>query len=152
MAIFEKALIPIHTILHPTDFSLPSSYAFALARALARDYQARLVILHVIAPPTAIYAEPEVLPQLEDRKPELEQKLDQMKATTDPSVRVEHLLKEGDPAAEILEAAQEVKADIIVMGTHGRTGLARLLMGSVAEHVLRKASCPVMTVRDKLEV
>jgi nucleotide-binding universal stress UspA family protein len=56
-------------------------------------------------------------------------------------------LAEGDPAAEIIRAAQETGAELIVMGTHGRTGLQRLLMGSVAEQVLRKASCPVLTVK-----
>jgi nucleotide-binding universal stress UspA family protein len=62
-------------------------------------------------------------------------------------VTVEHHLKEGDPATEILRLAEERKVDVIVMGTHGRTGLGRLLMGSVAEQIVRKAPCPVLTVR-----
>ena len=150
MATTDKGLLPIHTILHPTDFSLQSTYAFSVARALARDYQARLVIFHAVTVPTAIYAEPGVLPQFEDRSADLVQKLEEMKAT-DANLRMDHLLKEGDPASEILDAATEVDANIIVMGTHGRTGLGRLLMGSVAEHVLRKAPCPVLTVRTKVE-
>jgi nucleotide-binding universal stress UspA family protein len=60
---------------------------------------------------------------------------------------VEHHLKEGDPAAEILRLAQEARVDLIVMGMHGRTGLGRLLMGSVAERVVRQAPCPVLTVK-----
>jgi nucleotide-binding universal stress UspA family protein len=60
---------------------------------------------------------------------------------------VEHRLEEGEPAAQILRVAKETKAGLIVMGTHGRTGLERILLGSVAEKVLRKAVCPVLTVR-----
>jgi nucleotide-binding universal stress UspA family protein len=60
---------------------------------------------------------------------------------------VERRLEEGLAVTEVLRVAQEVNADLIVMGTHGRTGLARLLMGSVAEQVLRKALCPVLTVK-----
>ncbi len=65
----------------------------------------------------------------------------------DSKVSIEHRLEEGIPAAEILRVAQETKCDLIVMGTHGRTGMAHLLMGSVAEQVVRKALCPVMIVK-----
>jgi nucleotide-binding universal stress UspA family protein len=65
----------------------------------------------------------------------------------DKNVRVEHRLEEGDASKVILEVAQEIHAGLIVMGTHGRTGLARLLVGSVAEKVLRSAPCPVLTVK-----
>ena len=70
---------------------------------------------------------------------------------TDPNVTVGHRLVEGGPVEEILKVADSVKADIIVMGTHGHTGLSRLLMGSVAEGVMRKAPCPVLTIRSKME-
>jgi nucleotide-binding universal stress UspA family protein len=63
---------------------------------------------------------------------------------------VEHWIFQGDPATEILAAAEKIKCDLIVMGTHGRTGLGRLLMGSVAEQVVRKAPCPVLTVKTPL--
>jgi nucleotide-binding universal stress UspA family protein len=63
------------------------------------------------------------------------------------STRIERVLKEGDAASEILRTAKEISSDIIVMGSHGRTGLSRLLMGSVAEAVSRKAYCPVLTVK-----
>src|SRR5262249_59188485 len=65
----------------------------------------------------------------------------------DPPVPVEYLVREGDPVAEILRAARARDCDLIVMGTHGRTGLRRLLLGSVAEGVMRKAPCPVLTAR-----
>jgi len=66
---------------------------------------------------------------------------------SDPSVSFEHKLLAGDPAAAIVEAADQENVDLIVLGTHGRTGLTRLLMGSVAENVVRKAKCPVLTVK-----
>jgi nucleotide-binding universal stress UspA family protein len=66
---------------------------------------------------------------------------------SDRETRVQHLLAEGDPATAILRAARDNHCDLIVMGTHGRTGLRRLLMGSVAEQVVRKAPCLVLTVK-----
>jgi nucleotide-binding universal stress UspA family protein len=138
-------MLPIHTILHPTDFSERSVNAFHLACGLARDYGARLVVLHVAVPPTVIYGEGILPPNPELQLQEEQRQLDSLQ-TPQPGVRAERRLEEGDPATEILRVAQEIGANIIVMGTHGRTGLTRLLMGSVAERVVRKASCPVMTV------
>jgi nucleotide-binding universal stress UspA family protein len=71
---------------------------------------------------------------------------------TDPAVEHEHRLLYGDPASEIVRLAGEEQVDLIVMGTHGRTGLMRLLMGSVAEAVVRRAPCPVLTIREPHEV
>jgi nucleotide-binding universal stress UspA family protein len=141
----EKAMFPLHTILHPTDFSEPAECAFAFACSLARDHGARLVVLHVDRPPAGHDA------VLAHRRPEdYEQPLWHLLCrfqAQDPSVEVEHRLAEGDPAAEILRAAREESCDLIVMGTQGRTGLARLIMGSVAETVARQAPCPVLTVK-----
>ena len=86
-----------------------------------------------------------ILPPALDLEP-LREKLRQLRPT-DPKVRVEHRLVEGETATEILRLGQEMKCDLIVLGTHGRTGLGRLLMGSVAERVVRKARCPVLTVK-----
>jgi nucleotide-binding universal stress UspA family protein len=143
-------MLPIHTILHPTDFSEASGYAFQLACALTRDYGARLVVLHVVEPPLPIYAEGAVIipPAMSETKAAT-QKLQSIQAPTG-NVRVEHRLLEGVADVEILRTAEEIKADLIVMGTHGRMGLVRLLMGSVAESVSRKAPCPVLTVRGSL--
>jgi nucleotide-binding universal stress UspA family protein len=141
-------MLPIHTILHPTDFSERSALAFRLACALARDYGARLVVLHVTAPPLVAYGEGVVIAPTEaethhDREREELRRL----RPADPKVVAEHLLLEGDPVSAILGVAQDAHVDLIVMGTHGRTGLRRLLMGSVAEQVVRRAPCPVLTVR-----
>lgn len=139
-------MLAIRTILHPTDFSEQSDYAFRLACSLARDYGARLVVLHVAELPVAGGIDGMlILPPALDLEP-LREKLRQLRPT-DPKVRVEHLLVEGATANEILRLGQEMECDLIVLGTHGRTGLGRLLMGSVAERVVRKARCPVLTVK-----
>lgn len=141
-------MLPIRTILFPTDFSDHSRYAFALAGILARDTGSRLIVLHVITPPSpttgggASFVDPDVLEQ------QVRDKLRAL-AAQNPMVRMEQRVAAGtDAAAEILQAAKETECNLIVMGTHGRTGLGRLLMGSVAETVMRRAHCPVVTARD----
>jgi nucleotide-binding universal stress UspA family protein len=141
-------MLPIATILHPTDSSEHSEFAFRLACALARDYDARLVLLHVTLPPIIIYGEGAVAPEPWVVRAEAKEKLQNLEAQSH-RVRVESRVMEGDPVEMILRAAKETKSDVIVMGTHGRTALSRLLMGSVAEAVLRKAPCPVLTVKSQ---
>lgn len=138
-------MLPTHTILFPTDFSEKAQQTFALACSLARDCGARLVVLYVVLPPMG-------REQLEiQRDPDhyyagLWKMLHEMQAPNN-DVRVEHRLEEGHAPKRILEVAQEMDAGLIVLGTHGRTGLGRLLLGSVAEQIVRKAGCPVLTVR-----
>ena len=97
--------------------------------------------------PAAIYGFGEgILPPRTGWDQELRQELEQVKVS-DASVHISHRLEEGDPVTEILEVAEETHADLIVMGTHGRRGIPRLLMGSVAELVVRRANRPVLTVR-----
>jgi len=140
-------MLGIHTILHPTDFSDQSRGAFQLATALARDYGAHLILLHVARVPTAIYGYGEGMVPMphEDADQELEEELHRLEVPE--GIWVTHRLEEGDPVTEVLAVADEMHADLIVMGTHGRRGLSRLLMGSVAELVMRKATCPVLTVK-----
>jgi nucleotide-binding universal stress UspA family protein len=139
-------MLAIHTVLHPTDFSESSDFAFRLACTLARDYGARLVVVYVAEPPVPLYGDGVVIPPPDVDKEPLRVQLQQLRPR-DPKVPVEHRLAEGDAATEILSLAKETQADVIVMGTHGRTGLSRVLMGSVAEQVVRKAPCPVVTVK-----
>jgi nucleotide-binding universal stress UspA family protein len=139
-------MLPVATILHPTDFSEHSEFAFRLACALARDYKARLVLLHVLPPPMVIYAGGLAPADLWRDTEEAKGRLQRMEAEAD-HVRAESLVMEGDPVDMILRAADETHSDVIVMGTHGRSAVARLLLGSVAEAVLRKAPCPVLTAR-----
>lgn len=138
-------MLPVRTILHPTDFSDNADYAFRLAERIARDYQARIVILHVVTP-IVMYGDG-VMPVPDDNwQAELRRKLRE-RQPHDPKIKAEYLLLEGEPVTEIDRVAQEQNCDLIVMGTHGRTGLGRLLMGSVAEGVVRKAPCAVLTVK-----
>ena len=140
-------MLAIRTILHPTDFSEPSQNALGLACALARDYGARLIVLHIAELPTVASAEGVVLPpNPEELRRAAQEQLDRL-PVPHANVRAERRLEQGDAVTEILRVAQEAHADLIVLGTHGRTGLGRLLMGSVAEQVVRKASCPVLTVK-----
>jgi nucleotide-binding universal stress UspA family protein len=103
-------------------------------------------VLHVTPPPTIVYGTGVVPPDPEAEKAQLREMLHQ-KHPGDPKISQEFLLIQGDTVAEVLRVASERKADMIVLGTHGRTGLSRLLMGSVAEQILRQAKCPVLTAR-----
>ncbi len=137
-------MLPIRKILHPTDFSDHSRAAFEMACALARDYGAELLILHANRA-TPIYAPDGIVVGVPVEEPyELRGRLAQIRPE-DSRIKFEHKLVDGDPAEQIVKAAAGM--DLIVLGTHGTTGLARLLMGSVAETVLRNAPCPVLTVR-----
>jgi nucleotide-binding universal stress UspA family protein len=138
-------MLAIRTILHPTDFSEQSRAAFALACALTRDYGARLVALHVVPAPNFAYGEGYLPPAPEELLVEAREQLHRLEPPHG-NVRAEQRLEQGDAAPEILRVAHEIDADLIVMGTHGRTGLRRLLMGSVAEQIVRKAPCPVLTM------
>jgi nucleotide-binding universal stress UspA family protein len=134
-------------ILHPTDFSELSDYAFGLACALARAPGARVVVLHVGQPPVVAHRDVRTPPpQAGDYRQALADQLRRIRAPA-ADVAVEHRLEEGEPAEVIPQVAREIGADLILLGTHGRTGLERLLLGSVAEEVARKAPCPVVSVR-----
>jgi nucleotide-binding universal stress UspA family protein len=139
---------PIRTLLHPTDFSDHSAVALRLACSLARHYGARLIVLHAIAPSgfdlsKAIEEELQAAPVDQTA---LEEKLGLLRAADD-EIRLESRLVEGDPVAAILREADLVQCDLIVMGTRGRSEVSRVLAGSVAEAVARRARCPVLTVK-----
>jgi nucleotide-binding universal stress UspA family protein len=145
-------MFPIRTILHPTDFTPDSQAAFALACSMARDYGARLILLHVWQAPVLAYGEMGmVVPTPADNGTEAQAALEQMKPA-DPSISVQRIFRKGAPGEEILAVANEVHPDLIVMGTHGRRGLRRLMMGSVAEEIVRKAPCPVLTAKGSVAV
>lgn len=137
----------LRTIVIATDFSPGSDAALRLATMLARDNQAKLLIVHVSEPRPAytvagIYAS---LPAGNEFADAHRQLLDVR--PTDSNVACEHRLLIGTPADELAKFAEEQHADMIVIGCHGRTGLGRLLMGSVAEAVVRQAQCPVLTIK-----
>lgn len=141
------------TILYATDFSECSRAVFPLACALARVDGARLIVLHVVparAPKSGFVPDLEPTAAFESDwktyRDEMESRLWDL-TPTDPRVKMERVLKEGDAAEVILHTANEKGCDLIVMGTHGRTGEFLNLMGSVAEQVSRQAPCAVLTFR-----
>jgi nucleotide-binding universal stress UspA family protein len=133
-------------ILVPTDFSTLGQKALETATALAKERGAKLLIVHVEEPPVA-YGGGELYYGLQEPDREELKKMLTAVVPTDPAVGYEHRLMIGTPATAIVHLAEEEHVDMIVMPTHGRTGLFRLLMGSVAEEVVRKAKCPVMTIK-----
>jgi nucleotide-binding universal stress UspA family protein len=139
-------MLPLRKILHPTDFSEPSAAAFEIALALARDYGAELLALHVSPPPRVFAPDGIAIPTPAEDPQDVRARLDRLRPS-DPRVKFESRVLDGDPAEQILKTAKADAVGLIVMGTHGTTGLLRLLMGSVAENVLRQAPCPVLTVR-----
>jgi nucleotide-binding universal stress UspA family protein len=141
-------------ILFCTDFSEDAHWAFTYVLELAKTHKSKLLILHVTPEPVhpeqlSIYLSPEKLGELKaSQKKELDRELDihylkKMKGFKNYKV----ILKEGEPFFEILQAAKKESVHLIVMGTHGRTGLDHILFGSTAEKVVRRSSCPVLTIR-----
>jgi universal stress protein A len=133
---------PIQRILCPVDFSPISSNALAYAERLASSMGAKLVLLHAFdMPATATYADVQ-----NPANPTVRQLLDDLPLSL-PETMAARVLHAGPPGQVICWLAQDRGCDLIVMGTHGRTGLTHLLLGSVAEYVVRHARCPVLTVR-----
>ena len=138
-------------ILVPVDFSESSDAALEWATVLARDTGATLLITHVETVPLTtgggeyIYSIPEPPTQ------ELLERLNKI-VPKDPNVPVVHRLLAGDPADAVLRTAKSENVDMIVMGTHGRRGISRLLMGSVAEAIVRRAECPVLVLKHQVKV
>lgn len=135
----------IHHILAPTDFSVHANQAVTSAFELAQTCGAKLSLLHVIEIPE--YAIEVALPLAD-----LEQQARQSLAGLLPKavaahVEVTRLVELGVPYLRILEVARTEHVDLIVMATHGRTGLGHLVLGSVAERIVRLAPCPVLTIR-----
>jgi nucleotide-binding universal stress UspA family protein len=143
-------MLAIRSILHPTDFSESSAAAFRLASALAQDYAARLIVLYVYPPPFN-GAEEVDRGRPDGIEEDISAKLHQLKPHA-PGVEVVYRAEEGHPAEMILAVAEAERADLIVLGTHGRSGVGRAVMGSVAEAVSRKATAPVVTVRPAARV
>ncbi len=133
-------------ILFPTDFSHCGDEALELATSLARDAGAQILILHVEEPPIAYGTGHMYYGSQDPTQEQLSQMLHKV-VPVDPQVPYEHHLLLGDPAKEIVAFAEAEAVDLIVLGTHGRTGLFRAFMGSVAESVVRHANCPVATFK-----
>jgi nucleotide-binding universal stress UspA family protein len=145
-------MIEIRRILCPIDFSDFSRRALDHAIAIARWYGATVTALHVFSPtPVAAYGpDPVVFEPIVLSDADRDHLLAETKAFVRPegaqAVTIDAVVREGSPATEILDQATSMNADLLVIGTHGRSGFERLLLGSVAGRVLRRALCPVLTV------
>ena len=144
----------IRQILYATDFSPASRRAFDTALALASAQNARLTVLYVLAPVVAVpeqYLDAMTMDRLQKqtRQWSTRQLAGVAARAKRAGLKASVLLREGDAAEQIVRASRSTKSDLIVMGTHGRRGLQKLFVGSVAERVVRTASCPVVTVRGK---
>jgi nucleotide-binding universal stress UspA family protein len=146
-------MLALNTILAAVDLSESSRAVVAQARGLARACGASLDVLTVVAQPlhevwTGYVPAPELVDALDHARTEARQRLDHLVSCEDRrGLRIRLATAWGEPADEILAYAKEHQVGLIVCGTHGRRGLDHLLMGSVAERVVRRASCPVLTVR-----
>jgi nucleotide-binding universal stress UspA family protein len=146
-------MIDLHRILIPTDFSKSSESALRYGGAFAEKFGAELYLLHVVQDltlfiPEAVLITPPPTPPIDQFIAAAHAALDRvLQGVGWPGVVIHREVAEGLPFEEILTFAKEKDIDLIVMGTHGHTGLAHILMGSVAEKVVRKAPCPVLTVR-----
>ncbi len=142
----------IRRILFPTDFSTHADHAWTYALTFAREFSAELLVLHVLAPPPRIreayggHLDPEKV--LDVVRAEAGAALGRhVEDAKNRGLECRAEIRVGVDFHEIIEVARFAEADLIVMATHGRTGLAHALLGSVTEKVVRKASCPVLTVK-----
>jgi nucleotide-binding universal stress UspA family protein len=150
--------LQLRKILLPTDFSGCANYALPYAAAIARATKATIICVHVVEPmvPAVGYSglsEPmpiaDISEQLEDSA---ERELPQVAECEDfNGLNVEEVIVHGDAAAEIVRVASEHEVDLIVVSSHGRTGLGRIIFGSTAEAVVRHAGCPVLVVKPPQE-
>lgn len=146
-------MIDLKRILVPTDFSKFSQVALTYAAALAEKFNAELHLLHVVQNlavmiPDSVNVMPPVGPSLEQMTSAVTVALDRIiKENHLEAFPAQKIVREGTPFYEITNYAKENNIDLIVMGTHGHSGLVHMLLGSVTEKVVRKSPCPVLTVR-----
>jgi universal stress protein A len=146
-------VIDLHRILVPTDFSKFSRAALTYATAFAEKFAAELHLLHVVQNlavmiPDSVNVMPPLGPSIEQLSRAVTEALDRLVAENHlESLKIQKAVREGTPFYEIIQYARETDIDLIVMGTHGHSGLVHVLLGSVTEKVVRKSPCPVLTVR-----
>lgn len=146
----EAQHFPVKRVLVPTDFSKTSIAALRYAIPLTRQFGATLDLLHVIEPTPFLSSMDDIPLALSDA--EVTQRVaTELSALArreiKPGVQVNRVVRRGKPYQEITEAAEERKVDLVIIATHGRTGLQHTLLGSTAERVVRLAPCPVLVVR-----
>lgn len=138
----------VRSILVPTDFSAVGEHAVGYAYELAKTLEADIHLLHVCEPVVDVGVVSLELSSMDQVERHAREKLEQTRSIRSASgLSVTCLVEVGHAATEIIRAAERLHADLVVMGTHGRRGLRRALLGSVAESVLRSAPCPVLVAR-----
>ena len=145
----RAAVFQLKKILVPVDFSACSRKALQYAVPFARQFGSQLVLLHVVEPFVAVPT-PEMLPEdnIQVSTAEAEQKLTELGETLGHDVLLTTLVRKGSPHVEIMDTAKELEIDLVILSTHGRTGLDHVLLGSTAEKVVRRLGCPVLVVRE----
>jgi nucleotide-binding universal stress UspA family protein len=133
-------------VLCPVDFSPSTEMTIEMARQIAEANKGTVILLHVVPMPIEAVGQPLMVEPLVGAEDDARRRLNRI-AGESLTHSYEILIVTGDPAASIIEEAKEQAADLIVMATHGRTGLSHFFLGSVAERVVRESSVPVMTVR-----
>jgi len=146
----------IKTVLVPIDFSDYSKNALKYAATFAKQFNAKIFLIYVVEPmiyPADFSMGQVAIPSMDlDLRTRAEEELKSLsKNFIDRSLSVETIIKTGKPFVEINETAKEVNADLIIIATHGHTGVEHLLFGSTAEKVVRKAPCPVLTLREPIK-
>lgn len=138
------SVFKLKKILVPLDFSDCSKKALQYAAPFAKQFGAELILLHVIQPYPQI---PEMASVDVDSIQDSRAELAKLGDSVDASIAVSTLVQTGDPPRAIAQAANDLRADLVILSTHGYTGLSHVLLGSTAERVVRHAPCPVLVVR-----
>lgn len=144
-------VLRVHRILVPVDFSKPASKAVRYAASFARQFDAKITLLHVCPVPyypAELGGFPTVIPQNEPPTALIHERLEAEARLIPTAMRSRSLLRVGAAFDEICKAARELRSDLVIIATHGHTGLKHVLLGSTAERVVRHAPCPVLVVRE----
>ena len=137
---------PFRKVFCAVDFSPSTKMTIEMARQIAEANQGTVILFHVVPMPIEAIGQPLMVEPITGAEDDARKRLNHL-ASENLTHAYEILVVTGDPAASIIAAAEEQRADLIVMATHGRTGISHFFLGSVAERVVRESSVPVMTVR-----
>ena len=135
-------------IMVPVDFSSCSQKAVHYAIPFAKKFGAELVLLHVVEPLVLLGAPEGVTEEVVESTEDVQQRLQNMRKLVPADIATKTLVRQGSPHFEIIEVAKEFGIDLVILSTHGRTGLEHVLIGSTAERVVRRLGCPVLVVRE----
>ncbi len=146
-------MIRINKILVPTDFSEHSKEALRYAVEMAKVHDAEIILGHVMEPPiypTMFEGAAVAVPPLDESfRKQLEEHLEDLRKEEVGEITSKIVVREGSATSELTELAKDEDVDLIIIATHGYTGIKHMLLGSTAEKVVRNAPCPVLTVREK---